>query len=448
MSKVLTSGLLFLSLLGSASVTHAAMSCEDVFKGPGINNRAGSYASRSIEARISSINSVGTLAKFLEDIGGIGSANHDHVVSMAEVFYRELGQQGVDRIARNLLMSHSHRTQEAVMSALVAHVRGEAPKSKELERYLPKAIDQEAFLRWTRLGERMTEDSNFMNQLELALRDSKGVESAHAKPIDLEKAFVSVVEGLKGLNNASLVGQFIEFFNQADRITRQYIFSEVTELKSVDGQGVTIVVKGTSSEQRNAYAKVLEAILKKPINQLQEEAYFVYKSNGISSIEKLADAETIKNVALRFMKRMRYDLLEYDVEHASGILAQHPSADPKIDAAMVKLLESGATMPKWQHKFSDIRYALHELLILERNARGLSALNIDLSYSTQLLSSKIEYRLYLVELLKIHAKFDLRNFPALQKIAITYFHKHPESLSELDESQNTNVQKFKRDFGI
>jgi hypothetical protein len=449
MSKGLTAGLLLLSLLSSTSVTYGAMSCEDLFNGLGHANRAGSYAERLIEAQISAIKSVETLAQFFEVVGGIGPANHEHAVRMAELFYRELGQQGVERIARNLLLNHRHVSQEAVWSAFMVHARGESSGAASLERYFPEATNKETFLRWTRLGERLTADSKFMSQLELALRDFKAFESVYGESINAERAFVSVVEGLKGLNEPSLIGRFIEFFGKADRLTRQYIFDEVMQLTRLDGREITVVVKGSSSKaERNASAKALGSIFEKSMNQLQEEAYFVYKSNGISNRPQLPDAETTKVVALRYLKRMNYALIEGDVEYASEVLARHPSADPAIDMAMVKLLEMGATMPERRHIYSDDTYAMHELRILARNARGLSAINIDLRYGAQVLSSKTDDRLYLGDLLEFHAKYDLRNFPALQRIATTYFRKYPESLSDLHESQYANALKFRRDFGI
>ena len=85
---------------------------------------------------------------------------------------------------------------------------------------------------------------------------------------------------------------------------------------------------------------------------------------------------------------------------------------------------------------------------MERNAKNLGTLNIDLRYSASVLSAKTDYRLYLGNLLELHTKYDLRNFPALEQLAVDYFRKYPESLDDLHDSQNANVQRFKRDFGF
>lgn len=105
-------------------------------------------------------------------------------------------------------------------------------------------------------------------------------------------------------------------------------------------------------------------------------------------------------------------------------------------------------MPQWRHKYEDIIYALHELLILERNARKLSLLEVDLRYSNEILSNKTDYNLYLAKLIILHSNCDLRSIPRLLAPTIIYFNKFPDSLNYLSTIYPNEVQKFRLDFGF
>jgi hypothetical protein len=406
-------------------------------------------AKQVIAKRIDSITSADSMAIFLEDIGEIGPVNHQTALSLAELFYRELGQEGCQNIARNLLMTHRHLAHDAVFFAFLIHAKGEDSGAQSLAKNFPKPINEKTFLRWTKLGTEMTANQKFMAKLDVAMGDFKAFEYVYGEHINRQQAFLDVVEGLNGLNNPSLVGQFIELFSKADRLTRQYILDKVSELKINENTNrMTVVLKGTQTKERNAQTQAIVAILSKSLNAIQELAYFDYTSNGISNRPVLPDAETTKTVALRFVKRKGYDLNDRDVNYTSEILVRHPTADLAVDDALIKLLESGTKMPDWKHQYSDISFALFELELLERNARGLSSFNLDLRYSTSVLSSKTDYKRYIKNVLELNANFGLQTFPALKQLALDYFHKYPEDLNNLHASQNVIVQKFKKDFGI
>ncbi len=405
------------------------------------------YTGRLIDDRVKSVTSVDALTKFLEEIGKIGPANHATTLSMAQLFYRDLGQDGVTKIVRNLLLTHQHKAQEAVWEAFITHARGEDSGARSLENYFPEPLSKESFLKWTKLGDGMTANAEFMEKLEMALGDFKDFEHVYGKSINKDKSFISVVEGFRSLDNPSLAGRFMELFLKSDRLTKQYIFDAVVELGRQNNE-VTVQLKGTSSQERNASAKSIDSLLSESLGQLQELAYFEYKSNGNSARPTLPDPEITKPVALRYLLRKGLDLLDHDVEYAGKILAQYPAPDTAVDVAMTRLLASGSKMSAEIFKLQDISYALYELLALERNARKLSSLNIDLKYSASVLSKKTSYRLYLGNLLELHKKFDLRNFPALKQLTVDYFRKYPESLDDLHESQDMNVRRFKTDFGF
>jgi len=326
-----------------------------------------------INTRVALITSVDALTKFLEDTGDIDPANHQYTHSRAELFYRDLGQDGVQKIARDLLMTHRHLAQEAVIDAFIAHARGEDSGAQSLRGYFPKPLSEKVFIRWTKLGAGIDTNTVFLNKLDMAVGDFKDFEYVYGKYINKQQAFTDMVAALKGLNSPSLVGQFIEVFSKGDRLTRQYIIEEITDLKPIDKEnGITVALKGAESNERNAQTKAITELLSKSPNELQELAYFDYTSNGVSNRPKLpADPQIVKTVGLRFLKRKGYNLVgdnRHEIRYATGVLVDLPIADPEIDAAVLKVFNSGTKMPQWQHQYDDIKYALLELDLLERNA--------------------------------------------------------------------------------
>lgn len=288
----------------------------------------------------------------------------------------------------------------------------------------------------------------FIGQLHTALIDFKRFKYIEGKNINAGQALIDVFESFKSLKNPSLMNRFIELFLKADRLTRQYIFDEIVELKYLGDGQITVVLKGSSSKEQNVVPMMIDSILSKPLIHLQEQARFLYASNGASNRPILPDDETTKNFALSYLARLKFDLSNHDVIYPSQVLAKHPEADPDIDAAMTKLLASGLKLPEGLRKYLDVRFAKTELLILERNARSLSSLDVNLEYSRSVLSEKTQYRQYLINLLKFNSKYDLKYFPQLQDLAVSYFRKYPESLEELKSTHFWEVLRFKRYFNL
>ncbi|MBK8204833.1 MAG: hypothetical protein IPK68_21840 [Bdellovibrionales bacterium] len=96
-------------------------------------------------------------------------------------------------------------------------------------------------------------------------------------------------------------------------------------------------------------------------------------------------------------------------------------------------------------------YAEHELLILQRSARGLSVIEPDLHYTFLILSHKTDCLMYLKNLLIFHQKFGLETYPKLKEIVVKYFRGNPSSFSDLLETGDDikpAVEKFRKDFHI
>lgn len=442
MFKRLTAVILFLTTFSAAQISFAH-SCQEFFNGSVGKTHSLRSNGRSIDAPVSSINSPDGLARLFEEIGTIRPGENQNSLGMANLFYRELGQQGVDGVTESLLMNHHHIAREAVLSASLTFARSEYSALRDLKSSFPKPIAKKTFLRWTRLGESFTENVDFMKKLETAINDSISFEFGEQIRADL--AIKNVVDGLKGLNDPSLVGRFIELFEKADSLTAQFIVHLIDEQKRVDGRTLTLVLKDTSSSKRDATAKAVVSIFEKTLNHLQEQAYFAYTGDR-QNRPQLSDPETTKTVALRFIKRMKFDLDNSDVEYASRILAEHPIPDGNVDEAMVRFLNTGSAISSNRHRWDDLIYAKHELLILTRNARGLSRISIDLRNTTRVLSNKTAYAGYLFKLLEFHSAYDLRKFSALQEIVLVYFRNYPESFNQIKKDWPEIYKKFVEDL--
>ncbi|MBK8204834.1 MAG: hypothetical protein IPK68_21845 [Bdellovibrionales bacterium] len=142
------------------------------------------------------------------------------------------------------------------------------------------------------LGEDIITNRSFIGNLEIAIDDFLQFEPALRNYIDTKLTLINLIDGLKKLKSASLVGQFMEIFLKADPVTRQYIFSEIIDLKyGVDGER-TIALKGTSTPgEKFGVDEAISRLLRKTLEILQEEAFFMYESSGDSRRPPLSKAK-------------------------------------------------------------------------------------------------------------------------------------------------------------
>ena len=428
------------------------MTCEQLLKSASINS-AKSYIipdipPLEISKRVYKVDSVESLAKFLEEISGKKSADYSKVQDLAQLIFNEYGSIRVKEIVLNLLMSHRHLAQEAVLEAIRQQSLEEFLNVRSLVDSFPKPIDVNTLNRWTKLEKGISENTNFTLGLDRALIDYKNFDSVYKDMINVDRSFDDMVEALKTLNNPTLVGQFIEFFLQADSLTKQYIIENVTELKPLSSRVVSVVLKGQYQSNLYLTSKTLEGILRITLDELQEKAYFVYRSNGAFRRPQLNDIETSKTVAIRFINRMNYDLTDYNVSYASQFLAKYPKYDKEVDQTLQKLLDAINMIEEKRYKNDVIQFSTYELLLLVRSSTDHSEIKIDLRHTKYALSHKTNALGYLKSLIDFHMEFDLRNFPDLKNIVIEYFLKNPDSLSELEKWSIEGLPKFRQDFSL
>lgn len=414
--------------------------------GPGEKTRQ-NYLKHLINMRVGSITSTDSISTFFMQIGEFNSHEHNSVKEMSDLVFRELGESGAKRIARNLMLIHRHQAQEALSSVLVGYKKGEIREAVILERSFRTPFDEDVFSRWVALGEDLVINRAFLAKLRLAIEDLVQFEPFLRNYLDRDLTVLNVLEGLKKLNNSSLVGQFMERFLKADRLTRQYIFSEVIELKDGAEGKRTVALKGTSTPgEKFEVDESISGLLDKSLEILQEKAFFSYESNGDSRRPSLKNAKEKKAAALRFLNRRNYDLTEADVRYATGVLAEHPQVDDAVDTAMRRALE----VPE-STQFFKFAYAELELLIFQRMARGLTSIEPDLHHTFVILSTKTDCLKYLKNLLIFHEKIGLVNYPKLKSIVVRYFRENPSSFTDL---LNTGadirpaVEKFSKDFHV
>lgn len=403
--------------------------CEDLFNSP---------PKKSIQEQIVAVNSAEALAKLLTEVGELSPNASQYVQKTAMILWRDLKSEEVQQLVRNILLNHRHVAKDSVQDAVREVIASDTARAYDIERKLPKPMDEKKFLRWLALSETFRSNTSFLKKLYVALQDFKNFDYIYGKHIDSNPSHGNILKGFEELKNPSLVGQLIELFMNADRPTRQYIISEIARLKTESEEQIAVVLT------ENAVAAI-ESVLAKGLNRIEEDAYFRYESNGVGNRPTLPGLKKTKTVALRLMDRLNFDLTIREVDYAADVLAEYPKPDPEVDLAMMKLLESGSRLEEWEHEHRDVFYAFHELHILKRKAKGLSSLNIDLKYSTAVLSKKTIYRIYFMRLIEFHDENDLRNFPALQKLVVAYFKKYPESLGIIPKTHADGVNKFIRD---
>lgn len=397
----------------------------------------------------SSIQSADSLAHFLEGIGEMGAANRETVHGMANSMYRSRRNSEIQAVVASLSSIHRHQAKAIVQTAMIAYARGEASGAELFQHELPRPIDPVQFQRWQSIGQQFQSNAELTAQLRHTLIDLKKFEYVFGKEIAVDLSIHEISAGLMSLKSPSLVGQFIETFQRSDVLTRQYILAKATELRRTPTGEVTLTLKGNLDL---GSAKLIESLLKKPLEILQEEAYFEYESNGLAQRPHLTDNAVARRVALRYINRMNFRLTNVNVQHAGRFLASVSVSDQMIDSAMFKLLDSASQLTPQQLEVERVTFALFELQLLERNARGLSSFDIDLQHGHQVLTEKMPWVAYSAQILKLHAKYDLRSgargFSNLQQIAVNYFKSNPSSLNDLVPFCHDEVLRFRSDFGI
>lgn len=96
--------------------------------------------------------------------------------------------------------------------------------------------------------------------------------------------------------------------------------------------------------------------------------------------------------------------------------------------------------------FAD-EYSLLEIGILDRNARGLSSVSLDLRATETLLSNFTKCRLCLRVIFDIHANHDLRRYPLLLTMTLDYFKRYPHAVEDLvDKTHVGLLQDLQRQY--
>lgn len=430
--------LAFASLLVSAPV--GAVSCVDLLEAVVPED-----PKVAIDLRVKAVTSPDALAKLFFEVGEIGEANQAYVQTLASTLFKELGADGAQQLARNLLTSHRDVVQDAVMWALV-HVRSGETNAKNLLAKFPKGSRD--FARWTKTGKGIESNARFLDALGVAMADYKAFEHFSGQYIGPDTA-AKFVEALQGLHDPSLAGRFMERFVDADRLTRQYLLKEASSLKvSEGGSSASIQIKGNQDMERNGAAKALRALVSRSPSELKQEAYFNHQSNGDGNRPKFKDPQVARDVGVQFLSRKKYDLEDFDVKFAGETLAQYPVADEKVDGALEKLLRTGAKVKPSMRQHTDIHYAILELSMLQRNAQGLSHFKIEPEYAHAILGNETRYLMYLRKLVELHANAGLEKVPALKRLAVDYFKRYPKALEDLDRLNHEAVQKLRGDFGL
>lgn len=400
-----------------------------------------------LESQVKSIFSPDDLAGFFLDIGGVNPNNYSDLVFLANRFFTYRGLDGVRGIVRNLLLNHRHKAQEEIR-ALLLDPEILSTEKKVFERYFQSSLEIETFRNLTILGNQLTSHEEFLDKLSVALEDFIEFSSSSLQKIPREAAFRDVISDFMGLRSPSIVGQFMELFLSADRVTKQYIFGQVVQYNYTSKNELYLMLRGTLEQWRTP-PTVIESLVSQGLDLLQEKAYFEYVAADRYLRPALPSAETTTPVALRMLARVGYGLINRDTRYAKEVLAKDPNRDPKVDQAMEKVFNQGRVATEHQSQPEKIFYASYELLALERNVKGLSSLKLDFKYSAWALSNAGgPWMQYLADLLEFHSEFDLRRFPVLKDLAIAYFQQNPKYLDDLGEHSSAHVQKFRRDFKL
>ncbi len=398
----------------------------------------------------SAIISVDALTDFFMQTTDSVVDNRVYIQAMATDFFKLLNTDERYRIVERLMLIHRHEAQKYIHSLAVGYVRGEGCSREMLLELKAKAVGISAFQKLKQRGDRIQTDSKFKSQLKNALvllmrsRYQYELQNAEAQTQIL-------IQELIGLNDPILIGQFIELFENADTWTQLYIVYLAIEGKEENGS-LTFHFKHSLDRKSHKMAESLAAITKKSVEFIQEEAFIIasaFRANFLVSAEDSAELKPlIIKVALRHIRRLKYDIRKESVRYAANILLQSPN-NIEVDETMTLMLADNHLDDKEKTAYQET-FAIHALMMRERYAKNLSQLSPDIAWEKTLLSQNNPKKRpidYVVALLRLHADYNLNNFVELRDLAIKYFQRNPDSLN-LNIMFADIIDKFKRDFGL
>lgn len=397
---------------------------------------------------IPKVSSVGELTAYLMQAAETGGANREIFKNMSAMLFNRLGADGVQRLVHDLTFIPRYRVAHEIWMAAVGVYRGEYDSADSLLRVFPKKeIDEAAFAERVKLGQNLRQRTRFLESLELAISDAREFDHVRGKYVGTKASFNSIVEGLEALRDPSVVGQFMQTFGRADRLTRQYIVDRIKALDTADdGRTFVFKLKGQPQDgQRDETAKTLADFLKMPLDQIQEKAYFDNRSNGDQQRPVYPPYDVTRSIAVRFLAREKFNATEPNVQYAYAYLLENARVDRELDAVLMQLMKSYDR--DGLGSFMIPVYARLELEIMGRNLRGLSSIPVVLRYQSTILANKTPYYGYLSDLVKFNSDIGLDKAPELRDIAMQYFARFPEALDELHLDPAVKA-KFKSDLRL